>query len=151
MVGVLNGAFVFAADLVRCLGRCVDIDFIRVSSYDTAKISSGTVRLTAEPKFNPKGRRVLVVEDLIDTGRTLRYVVDYFRLRGAASIEIAVLLDKTERREIPVPCRFVGATVENVFVCGYGLDGGGSYAGYPQVYAVNDSEGAVKEKIDRTA
>ena len=140
VVGVLTGAVIFTADLVRRLGRHVDIDFIRVSSYGSAKVSSGTVRLTAEPKFDPRGRQVLIVEDLIDTGRTLRFVVDYFLRRGAASVEVAVLLDKTERREIPVPCQFVGSMVENVFLCGYGLDGGGGNAADPQIYTEEFSE-----------
>ena len=135
VVGILTGAVIFTADLVRRLDRRVDIDFVRVSSYGGAKTSSGTVRLTAEPKFDPRGRRVLIVEDLIDTGRTLRFVVDYFLRRGAADVEVAVLLDKTERREIPVPCRFVGSTVENAFLCGYGLDSRLYGAADPQIYA----------------
>ena len=135
VVGVLTGAVIFTADLVRRLGRRVDLDFVRASSYGGAKTSSGTVRLTAEPKYDPKGRRVLIVEDLIDTGRTLRFVVDYFHRRGAAGVEVAVLLDKTERREVSVPCRFVGSTVENAFLCGYGLDSRLYGAADPQIFA----------------
>ena len=132
--GVLNGAFVFLADLIRKLTFPTEIEFIKVSSYGTAFVSSGNVRILYESAVSMEGRDVLLVDELIDTGRTLDALCRYCRERGARSIATAVLLDKFERREIDFKPDFVGRTIENAFVGGYGLDGGGFYRQHPAVY-----------------
>lgn len=137
VVGILRGAFVFLADLIRKLTVPVDLEFIRTVSYGSSYISSGEIHLVAEPVLSPKNRRVLIVEDMIDTGRTLAFTRDYFLDHGAKEVDIAVLLDKTERREIEVPCRFIGTIVENRFLGGYGLDGGRYFAQCPEIFAVD--------------
>lgn len=125
VVGVMNGAFMFLADLVREFRFDAELNFIRVSSYGKGETSSGRVRLIYEPDASPAERDVLIVEDMIDSGRTLAFLIDYFRERGAKSVAAAVLLDKPARRVVDVPCDFVGMTVEDRFLAGYGLDGGG--------------------------
>lgn len=135
IVGILNGAFVFLADLIRTLTIPVEIEFIRTSSYGTGHESSGQVGLVSEPVASPKNRRVLIVDDLIDTGRTLAFVGDYFRKRGVADMEFAVLLDKKTRRAVDVDCRFIGGNVEDRFLGGYGLDGGRYFSQRPYIFA----------------
>ena len=137
IVGVLKGAFVFLADLIRNLTIPAEIEFLRTSSYASSHTSSGTVRLLAEPSVSPKNRRVLIVDDMIDTGRTLAFVHDYFVRQAAAEVEIAVLLDKKARRVVDVECRFVGAEVENRFLGGYGLDGGQCFSQHPDIFAAD--------------
>ena len=134
VLGILNGAFIFLADLVRKLTFTTEIEFIRVSSYGTALVSSGNVRILYEPAVSLEGRDVLVVDELIDTGRTLEAISGYCREKGARSVVTAVLLDKFQRREVDYHPDFIGRTIENTFVCGYGLDGGGYYRQYPAVY-----------------
>lgn len=136
VLGVLNGAFIFLADLVRKLTFATEIEFIRAASYGTGFISSGNVRILYEPAVTLEGCDVLVVDELIDTGRTLDVLSDYCREKGARSVVAAVLLDKFERREIDYHPDFVGRTIENAFVGGYGLDGGGCYRQYSAVYSL---------------
>ena len=133
VLGILKGAFIFLADLVRKLTFPMEIEFIGASSYGTALISSGNVRILYEPLSSLEGRDVLVVDELIDTGRTLEAISGYCREKGARSVAAAVLLDKIERRVTDYQPDFVGKAIENVFVGGYGLDGGGYYRQYPAV------------------
>ncbi len=135
VVGILNGAFIFMADLVRELTVPVEIEFIRTSSYGSSYTSSGSVKLLAEPVVSPRNRRVLIIDDMIDTGRTLAFARDYFLEKGAKEVELAVLLDKRARRETEIFCRFAGAEVENYFLGGYGLDGGRFFAQCPYIFS----------------
>ena len=135
VLGILNSVFIFLADLVRKLTFDMEIEFIRASSYGNAFDSSGNVRILYEPTASLEGRDVLIVDDLIDTGRTLDTLFRYCREKGARSIASAVLLDKFERREVDFKPEFVGRTIENVFVGGYGLDGGGHFRQNPSVYS----------------
>lgn len=137
VIGILRGAFVFLADLIRQLNIPIDLEFIRTSSYGTSRVSEGKIHLVTEPVLSPKNRRVLIVEDMIDTGRTLAFTRDYFLNHEAKDVEIAVLLDKIARREVEVSCRFIGAKVENRFLGGYGLDGGRYFAQCPDIFAVD--------------
>jgi len=137
-VCVLRGGVLFFADLIRKLSTPVEAEFIRTASYGNEQISSGTVRILSEPALSVQGRRILIVEDLIDTGQTLRFVRDYFCKKGAKEVEIAVLLDKPARREVEVPCRFIGEKAENYFLCGYGLDGGTGMNQQPAIYYFTD-------------
>jgi hypoxanthine phosphoribosyltransferase len=122
LVGVLKGAVFFMADLMRGLTIPCEIDFMAISSYGDSTDSSGVVRILKDLDINIEGRDVLVVEDIIDSGLTLSYLMRNLEAREPASLEICSLLTKPERREIEVPVRYVGFEIPNAFVIGYGLD-----------------------------
>jgi hypoxanthine phosphoribosyltransferase len=133
LVGVLKGAVFFMADLMRELTIPCEIDFMAISSYGAATDSSGVVRILKDLDANIAGRDVLVVEDIIDSGLTLSYLMRSLKARKPASLEICALLTKPERREIDVPVRFVGFEIPNKFVIGYGLDFAERYRNLPYV------------------
>jgi hypoxanthine phosphoribosyltransferase len=133
LVGVLKGAVFFMADLMRELTVPCEIDFMAISSYGAETDSSGVVRILKDLDINISGRDVLVVEDIIDSGLTLSYLMRNLRARKPASLEIAALLTKPERREIDVPVRYVGFEIPNRFVIGYGLDFAERYRNLPYV------------------
>src|SRR6188508_244857 len=133
MVGVLKGALIFMADLMRELTVPCEIDFMAISSYGAATDSSGVVRILKDLVINVSGRDVLVVEDIIDSGLTLSYLMRNLKARKPASLEIVALLTKPERREIDVPVRYVGFEIPNRFVIGYGLDFAERYRNLPYV------------------
>ncbi len=122
MVGLLKGAVTFMVDLTRAMQRPVAIDFIAVASYGASTESSGVVRILKDLDESIEGRHVLVVEDIVDTGLTLRYILELLRRRGPASLRVCALLNKKERRLVDVPLDYVGFDVPNEFVVGYGLD-----------------------------
>ncbi len=126
LVGVLKGAIMVMADLSRSLNRHVEIDWMAISSYAGTK-SSGVVRILKDLDTDLAGRHVLVVEDIIDTGLTLSWLIANLRSRGPASVEIATLLRKPEALEMPVEVKYVGFDIPNEFVVGYGLDFNESY------------------------
>jgi len=133
LVGVLKGAVFFMADLMRALSIPCEIDFMAISSYGAQTDSSGVVRILKDLDTNIAGRRVLVVEDIIDSGLTLSYLMRSLKARKPASLEICALLTKPERREIDVPVRYVGFDIPNRFVIGYGLDFAERYRNLPYV------------------
>ncbi len=133
LVGVLKGAVFFMADLMRNLSVPCEIDFMAISSYGAATDSSGVVRILKDLDINIEGRHVLVVEDIIDSGLTLSYLLRNLESREPASLEICALLTKPERREIDVPVRYVGFEIPNKFVIGYGLDFAERYRNLPYV------------------
>jgi hypoxanthine phosphoribosyltransferase len=133
LVGVLKGAVFFMADLMRELSIPCEIDFMAISSYGAATDSSGVVRILKDLDANIAGRDVLVVEDIIDSGLTLSYLMRSLKARKPASLEICALLTKPERREIEVPVKFVGFEIPNKFVIGYGLDFAERYRNLPYV------------------
>ena len=133
LVGVLKGAVFFMADLMRELTVPCEIDFMAISSYGAATDSSGVVRILKDLDINVAGRDVLVVEDIIDSGLTLSYLMRNLRARKPASLEICALLTKPERREIDVPVRYIGFEIPNRFVIGYGLDFAERYRNLPYV------------------
>ncbi len=133
LVGVLKGAVFFMADLMRELTVPCEIDFMAISSYGAATDSSGVVRILKDLDINVAGRDVLVVEDIIDSGLTLSYLMRNLRARKPASLEVVTLLTKPERREIDVPVRYVGFEIPNRFVIGYGLDFAERYRNLPYV------------------
>ncbi|MBR5626562.1 MAG: hypothetical protein IKW74_02945, partial [Thermoguttaceae bacterium] len=116
IVGILAGALVFMADLIREMTIPVELDFLRLSSYGTAHVSSGHVRLLSEPVKPLAGRHVLLLDDMIDSGRTLAFARQYLLDHGAVDVEIVVLLDKKSPRKEDVFCRYIGAEVENKFL-----------------------------------
>ena len=133
LVGVLKGAVFFMADLMRELSIPCEIDFMAISSYGAATDSSGVVRILKDLDTNIAGREVLVVEDIIDSGLTLSYLMRSLKARKPESLEICALLTKPERREIEVPVKFVGFEIPNKFVIGYGLDFAERYRNLPYV------------------
>ena len=133
LVGVLKGAVFFMADLMRMLTVPCEIDFMAISSYGGATDSSGVVRILKDLDVNIASRDVLVVEDIIDSGLTLSYLMRNLRARKPASLEICALLTKPERREIDVPVRYTGFEIPNKFVIGYGLDFAERYRNLPYV------------------
>jgi hypoxanthine phosphoribosyltransferase len=133
LVGVLKGAVFFMADLMRNLTIPCEIDFMAISSYGDSTDSSGVVRILKDLDINIEGRDVLVVEDIIDSGLTLSYLMRNLEARQPASLEICALLTKPDRREIEVPVRYVGFEIPNRFVIGYGLDFAERYRNLPYV------------------
>uniref|UniRef100_A0A7C5ZZQ2 Hypoxanthine phosphoribosyltransferase n=1 Tax=Thermus tengchongensis TaxID=1214928 RepID=A0A7C5ZZQ2_9DEIN len=122
LISVLNGAFIFTADLVRAIPLPLTLDFISISSYGNAYRSSGEVELIKDLRLPIHGRDVIVVEDIVDTGLTLSYLLDYLEARKPASIRVAALLSKPSRRQVEVPIHYLGFEIEDAYVYGYGLD-----------------------------
>ena len=122
LIGVLKGSFVFMADLIRQLDSPLELDFVRLSSYGAATESSGKVRVIQGVKTPVKGKDVLVIEDIVDTGITISFLLDYLKKKQPASLKLCALTDKPSRRKVPVPIDYLGFTVPNEFVVGYGLD-----------------------------
>jgi hypoxanthine phosphoribosyltransferase len=138
LVGVLKGAVFFMADLMRHLTVPCEIDFMAISSYGTATDSSGVVRILKDLDINIEGRHVLIVEDIIDSGLTLSYLIRNLEARSPATLEICALMTKAERREVDVPVRYVGFEIPNRFVIGYGLDFAERYRNLPFVAVLAD-------------
>jgi hypoxanthine phosphoribosyltransferase len=136
LIGVLKGAVFFMADLMRHLTVPCEVDFMAISSYGDSTDSSGIVRILKDLDINIEGRHVLVVEDIIDSGLTLSYLMRNLESREPASLEVCALLTKPARREIDVPVRYVGFEIPNKFVVGYGLDFAERYRNLPYVAAL---------------
>jgi hypoxanthine phosphoribosyltransferase len=133
LVAVLKGAFIFLADLVRYLDGPVTLDFIAVSSYAKGTTSSGEVRMLKDLDYALAGKNVIIVEDIVDTGLTLTYLQDILRARGPRSLRTACLLNKPSRRKVDVKVEYVGFTIEDKFVVGYGLDFAESHRNLPHI------------------
>lgn len=131
LVGVLKGAVVFLADLMRAIDASCECDFIALSSYGASTRSSGIVELTKDLSVPIEGRDVLIVEDIVDTGRTLAYLLRNLETRQPATLRVCTLLDKAARREVPVTLDYVGFQIPDEFVVGYGLDFAGLYRNLP--------------------
>jgi hypoxanthine phosphoribosyltransferase len=141
LVGVLKGAVVFLSDLVRAIETPLECDFIAVSSYGASSQSSGIVKLIADLSASIEGRDVLVVEDIVDTGRTLAYLLRNLETRHPRTLRVCTLLDKAARREVPVSLHYVGFEIPDEFVVGYGLDYAGRFRNLAYL-AVLDPAGA---------
>jgi hypoxanthine phosphoribosyltransferase len=138
LLGVLKGAVFFLADLMRHLTVPCEIDFMAISSYGASTDSSGVVRILKDLDINIEGRHVLVVEDIIDSGLTLSYLMRNLESRNPATIEVCALLTKPARREIDVQVRYTGFEIPNKFVIGYGLDFAERYRNLPYVGVLHD-------------
>ena len=134
LIGVLKGAFIFLSDLIRGLTIPVKVDFVRLSSYGSKTSSSKKVRLTKEIEIDIKGKDVLIVEDIVDTGFSLHYLLDYLKAKEPQSVRICTLIDKHERREIDFEIDYIGHTVTEGFLVGYGLDHAENYRYLPEIY-----------------
>jgi hypoxanthine phosphoribosyltransferase len=139
VVGILNGAVIFLSDLVRHMPAelNVKIDFMSISSYGNATQSSGAVRILKDVSSDIEGRDVLIVEDIIDTGLTLSYLLNIMYTRKPASLRTCVLLDKREKRQVPAKVDYCGFVIPDVFVIGYGLDCGGKWRHLPDICAAD--------------
>ena len=135
LVGVLQGAFLFMADLIRAVPIDLTTDFIGVASYAGGK-SSGQVRIVSDLSVSIEGRHVVIVEDIVDTGLTLTYLKRTLEARHPRSLRVCVLVDKVERRQVDVLIDYVGFTIPNLFVVGYGLDYEGLYRNLPYLAAL---------------
>ena len=135
---VLKGAMFFCADLVRQMTMDVALDFIQISSYGNQKYSSGVVTILKEPQLDMRGKHVLIVEDIIDSGLSIREVTNYIESRGAAKVKTASFLDKPKARKVPFTPDFIGFSIDPQFVIGYGLDFAEKYRNIPEVQVLSD-------------
>jgi hypoxanthine phosphoribosyltransferase len=140
LVGILKGSVPFMADLLRQITIPCSMDFMAVSSYGNSTKSSGVVRILKDLDFEIENKHILIVEDIIDSGTTLAYLVDYLKGRKAKSVEIACLLNKAERRKVDVEAKYIGFEVPDYFLVGYGLDYAEKYRNFPYV-------GILKEEV----
>ena len=140
LVGILKGAWVFMADLIRHLDIDVTVDFLGISSYGAGTQSSGEVKITKDLDVSIKDRDVLIVEDILDTGRTLRYLEGVFTVHKPRSVRVVTLLDKRSRRVAPVKADYVGFEIADVFVVGYGLDFDQKYRQLPDIHVLHPAQ-----------
>jgi len=138
LVGILKGAVIFMADLVRAIRIPVQMDFMRAASYGSETRSSGTVRITKDVELPVEGRPVIIIEDIVDSGLTLAYVKELLKDRGAASLKICALIDKPERRVRDVPVDYCGFNVPEGFLVGYGLDCNEEYRNLPEICVLKE-------------
>ena len=136
LVGVLKGAFVFVSDLARLIDLPLSVDFIGLSSYGEETESSGVVKITSDLTRPIEGKHVLIVEDIVDTGLTMRYLLDNFSTRRPTSVKICALLQKPSRLRTRIPIQYLGFTVPDLFVVGYGLDAGEKFRNLPFIGAL---------------
>jgi len=138
LIGILKGSFIFMSDLVRQINIPLEIDFIRLSSYGTKTCSSGTITLVHELPSRVQDRHVLVVEDIIDTGLTTDFLLDYLRKKGPASLKLCALTEKPSRRQTPTVIDYLGFSIPDKFVVGYGLDFSEKYRNLPDICFVEE-------------
>lgn len=137
LVGILKGTFVFLSDLVRHLDLPIEIDFVQISSYKGTE-TTGKVRIVKGLSIPVKGRDVLVIEDIVDTGLTLSFLLNYIKNKKPASLKLCVLFDKPERRRVSVPIDYLGFVVPNRFLVGYGLDWDEKFRNLPDVWILEE-------------
>ncbi|WPD21976.1 MAG: hypoxanthine phosphoribosyltransferase [Candidatus Electrothrix scaldis] len=138
-IGILNGAFIFLADLVRAIDLPLEVDFIRVASYGEATESSGSITLSKEPELDLAGKDVLLVEDIVDSGTTMAWLQEYFTTQHKAnSVKACTLIDKDERRTVEVQIDYAGFKLERGFLVGYGLDCAQAYRNLPDICSLGE-------------
>jgi len=145
LIGVLNGAFIFLADLMRAMKIDCEVDFLKLSSYGAAKISSGEVRELKTVDADLKGRHVIVVEDIVDTGLSMQFLLEKLALEEPASLRACTLLHKYEATRVDVPLEYVGFRIRNLFVVGYGLDYGQVGRNLADIYILEEQHGPDSE------
>jgi hypoxanthine phosphoribosyltransferase len=138
LLGVLKGSFVFMADLIRQLDLPLELDFVRLTSYGSARESAGKVRVIQRPQTPINDRHVLVIEDIVDTGITTAFLLDYLKKKKPTSLKLCALTDKPSRRRASVSVDYLGFTVPNRFVVGYGLDCDEKFRNLPDIYTLED-------------
>ena len=138
LISVLKGSFMFTADLIRQFDFPLLLDFVRLASYGVARESSGKVRIIQGVKTPMKGRDVLVIEDIVDTGATISFLLAYLKKKMPASLKLCALTDKPSRRRVAVPIDYRGFTIPNRFIVGYGLDCDEKFRNLPHIYTLED-------------
>jgi hypoxanthine phosphoribosyltransferase len=138
LIGVLKGSFIFMADLVRLLDFPLEVDFIRLSSYGSGKESSGRIKVVQGLSTPVKGRDVLVIEDIVDTGLTIAFLLGYLRKRRPSSLKLCSLTDKPSRRQVPLTIDYLGFTAPDKFLVGYGLDWDEKYRNLPDICMIEE-------------
>lgn len=134
VISLLRGSFVFAADLIREISVPVEVDFMTTASYGHGEVSTGNVEIITDVRTEVEGKDVLIVDDIADSGYTLKKVKDLLRLKNPNSIKICVMLDKPSRRKVEIDPDFVGFSIEDVFIVGYGLNYGDYYRNIPYIF-----------------
>jgi hypoxanthine phosphoribosyltransferase len=145
VIGILKGAFIFMADLIRAMSIPCKIDFVRVASYGSGQESAGKVVMTKDIETSIKGKDILVVEDIVDTGLTLTYLVNWLTERNPGSLKVCALLDKRKRRKVTFEADYVGFAIDDGFVVGYGLDFDEQARYLPEVYIISPDQAEVRE------
>ncbi|MGQ9645076.1 MAG: hypoxanthine phosphoribosyltransferase [Thermodesulfobacteriota bacterium] len=140
LVCILKGAFMFLSDLVRYLQIPIKIDFVRLASYGAGMQSSGRIEITKDVELPLEGRDVLIIEDIVDSGRTLLFLKDRLTLANPRSVKICALLDKKARREVEIEVDYLGREIDDVFVVGYGIDFNEHYRSLPEIYYVTPTD-----------
>lgn len=140
LLGVLKGSFIFMADLARCLDFPLEVDFVMLSSYKENTESCGEVSMDCRFASDLRDRHILVVEDIVDTGLSLHFLFDHIRAEKPSSLRLCALLDKPSRRKLPVQIDYLGFTVPNLFVVGYGLDCGEKYRNLPDIQWLEEKD-----------
>jgi len=140
LVCVLKGAFMFLSDLVRHLQMPVQIDFVRLASYGSGMKSSGRIEITKDIEVSVEGKDVIIVEDIIDSGRTIKFLKERLALSKPRTVKVCTLLDKKARREVEMEADYVGKEVDDVFIVGYGIDFNEAYRNLPQIYYVTTTD-----------
>jgi hypoxanthine phosphoribosyltransferase len=140
VVCILKGSFMFLSDLVRQLRISVKIDFVRLASYGAAMETSGNVKVTKDIEIPIEGKDVLIIEDIIDTGRTLQFLKDRLALLKPSSVKVCALLDKKARREVKIEAEYLGREVDDVFIVGYGIDFNETYRNLPEIYYITSAD-----------
>ncbi len=140
LIGVLKGAFIFMADLIREINIPCRVDFARLASYGAGSESSGKVVLTKDIETSIKDKDILIVEDILDTGLTMQYFVEWLKERNPKSLNTCVFLDKRKRRKVPLEADYVGFTIDDGFVVGYGLDFNEMYRFSPDIYTIHSNK-----------
>ena len=138
MVGILRGAVLWMADLMKCVELDMTIDFMAVSSYGAATKTSGIVKINKDLDTDIEGKSVIIVEDIVDSGVTLNYLMHYFESRGAKEVRICALLDKPDGRRVDIEVDYIGFTVDDRFIVGYGLDYDQKYRNLPYITYLED-------------
>ena len=138
LIGILKGSFVFMADLIRQIDLPLELEFVKLSSYGSARESSGKVRVVQGLQTRIKDRDVLVVEDIVDTGITTSFLLDYLKKKKPASLKLCALTDKPSRHRVPVSIDYLGFTVPDKFIVGYGIDFDEKFRNLPDIYGIED-------------
>lgn len=136
VIGVLKGSFIFMADLIRELTIPAQVDFVRLASYGSDTTSSGTIKITKRTELDIRNRDVLIVEDIIDSGLTIAYLLEHLKSFSPGSVKVCAFIDKTERREVQVPIDYSALKVERGFLVGYGLDFDEKYRTLPAIFRI---------------
>ena len=137
LIGVLKGAFMFLADLVRQLTIPVEIEFIRISSYGSQKESSGEIIIKKDVEISLEGKDILIIEDIVDTGLSLSFLLDHLRAHNPSSLKVCALIDKKSRREVAAQVDYIGFEMDEGFIVGYGIDFNEGYRALPEIFVID--------------